>query len=88
MGGCALAGRRKLRQGQDPTLWWLQSHNAAGTIAMAHLSSPTVLPALSLPVPSWTLNPARAAMSHLLLCAFGSFLPGGVGEKTKDASLV
>lgn len=36
-------------------------------------------------VPSWTLNPARAAMSHLLLCAFGPFLPGGVGEKTKDA---
>lgn len=85
MGGCALAGRRKLRQGRAPTLWWLQSYNAAGTIAVAHLSSPTELPALGLYVPSQTLNPARAAMSQLLLCAFGSFLPGGTGEKTKDA---
>lgn len=37
---------------------------------------------------SRTLNPARAARSHLLLCAFGSFLPGSVGEKTKDAQSV
>ena len=45
------------------------------------------LPALGLPIPSWTLNPTGAMVSHLLLCAFGSFLPGSVGEKSRDAQL-
>lgn len=58
-------------------------HNAAGTIAMAHLSSPTVLPALGLPVPSWTLNPARAAMSHLLLLPLGHSFQVALGRKQR-----
>lgn len=74
---------RRLRQGQDLAQWWFLSPNAAGTIAMAHLPSPMALPALGLPIPSWTLNPTGAMVSHLLLCAF----PGIVGETSRDAQL-
>ena len=46
--------------------WWLQRYNAAGSITMAHLSSPMVPPALGLPVPPGllTLPEPRGAISY------------------------